>query len=1536
MSDIERKFRAAYDVSNVVKGVQAISAALERQNSVAEQAARSAKELSDSMRQLENAAKGVRDNLSHIHKSLSSVDKSFKSNNQALATSAQRFKEIESGVNRTNQALATATQYTSSYQGIQKVTLGQQRQMAKAFGTTSAVIGETGRRTQEVSTSVQGVNRAVSQSTTSNRRLHSSLSDVNLGWETMSRLVISRVLQSGLSQITRLVTQTTQEFAQLAVSISEIQTISQSAFSLGALRSVGEIAGDTRRLSDAFNIPQLEVLEASYQAISNQVRGAAESFNFITEAAFLAKASASTLNESVEILTATLNAFNVSTARTSEVAAALFRSKELGRLRLSDMSKDLGRSAVLANQLGVSLEELLGTFAGITIQGVKFSNTQTFVTNQMLKLLKPTDRMKEILNEWGVASSEAAISAFGWLGVMQRLESEFLKGTDRLGEAAEAWGTIRAIIGGTIVGDNAEQIAKSIQMIQDAEDSYLTAFQLRMQNQGEMFQRELQKIKNFLVSDIGRSIFEVLMTINDSFISLTTVVKALTAAVAPLSATWLAAVGVLKFLEAQQLKAAAATSAATAAKVADTAATAANTAALAQNAGAVSTWLARMRGLGSFALMAGKVAIALGAVYFAFRLLTRERDIARNFEDLSTSFDSLATNLTNLARNRALDEIRELADTEFKNINNSLNQVIESTKEANKEIKSTSEVIRDLSRNLEDAISRAEINNQALTRIFTRYNRDLDDVIVSIKNWREDYTDANREITRSLDAVYQAGSRVFNQLEDLRIQAATESMDPFSRALFLLEEGKRAGSQGLSLLDQGNVEEGNKLIDRAVQLMNQSELPVGNLIVSGLQAQMSILDRLHREGTQQITRDNNLAYAHLQQNFNDLYGSTGQRLGEVMQEMTRHGNELAEGAVQDFNSIGMRIEDLYRQASQLRFLEPQVAQSEILRITKELESLSTTAQRTFSDFTAQTRDRIADTKAFADLISSTITDIRGLSRDDLGFDREGGDRGARLVFERIKRDIENVARTTNVDMTQALQQIFETQLWGVDEEIKEFKDQIRDITTQIYSGEGSRDMLNAQKEGVQLSLEIAKDYRNIVESQKNALNEGQSVEQAILNLAQTRLDLEQKTTDLKREQVALGQRETQIQELSKIADDEAQAIADYRKELIQSGLAIRDMVSELGTQDKLVLADVLNMDLPTRHLRKLESWGKLDTLPDHLYRGEGPFSKAIEDIIQKDLDVLMGGIASGFTTEEMERAADRINSVMVALSGQTEIASRQVPQAILDFSKNLLSMDVGPENQRFKDSILEQMENFVGRSLAGTREPGIDEEWFQRSRDLMDPNQIGMSLKDSFTVFQDLLTDVPDRILTTPVAALAREFEELEQQLSIANRRLGVMNQEDLEAALAPVDMLGEMSEGQDAIASAINRLADLEVSLIDPQERLRQAIENLTATIQSTGGQGVSRFATGGKVPGVGNSDTVPAMLTPGEYVINKDAARSLGYNNLDGLNRGRFNPRRGTGDTIINNSNSFEVNSTGSERIDAKRLFNNLTREMSRKRIY
>ena len=45
-------------------------------------------------------------------------------------------------------------------------------------------------------------------------------------------------------------------------------------------------------------------------------------------------------------------------------------------------------------------------------------------------------------------------------------------------------------------------------------------------------------------------------------------------------------------------------------------------------------------------------------------------------------------------------------------------------------------------------------------------------------------------------------------------------------------------------------------------------------------------------------------------------------------------------------------------------------------------------------------------------------------------------------------------------------------------------------------------------------------------------------------------------------------------------------------------------------------------------------------------------------------------------------------------------------------------------------------------------------------------------------------------------------------------------------------------------------------------------------------------RFARGGVVPGVGNTDSIPAQLMPGEFVVKKTAPQSIGYSRLQRLN--------------------------------------------------
>jgi hypothetical protein len=63
---------------------------------------------------------------------------------------------------------------------------------------------------------------------------------------------------------------------------------------------------------------------------------------------------------------------------------------------------------------------------------------------------------------------------------------------------------------------------------------------------------------------------------------------------------------------------------------------------------------------------------------------------------------------------------------------------------------------------------------------------------------------------------------------------------------------------------------------------------------------------------------------------------------------------------------------------------------------------------------------------------------------------------------------------------------------------------------------------------------------------------------------------------------------------------------------------------------------------------------------------------------------------------------------------------------------------------------------------------------------------------------------------------------------------------------------------------------------------------------------RGGMAFQKGNLVPGSGNGDTVPAMLEPGEYVLNKNLVKAMGINNLNAMNFGMV-PRFQTGGEVV-----------------------------------
>ena len=124
------------------------------------------------------------------------------------------------------------------------------------------------------------------------------------------------------------------------------------------------------------------------------------------------------------------------------------------------------------------------------------------------------------------------------------------------------------------------------------------------------------------------------------------------------------------------------------------------------------------------------------------------------------------------------------------------------------------------------------------------------------------------------------------------------------------------------------------------------------------------------------------------------------------------------------------------------------------------------------------------------------------------------------------------------------------------------------------------------------------------------------------------------------------------------------------------------------------------------------------------------------------------------------------------------------------------------------------------------------------------------------------------------LGGMSQFFKNLDMQYIDAKKSVG---------AASPAAMMGKISN-QLGMLNLHQVRADMQNPAIKIPDQVMPDTEDMSqqkllASVREA--QQTATFNKGGK------ADTVPAMLTPGEYVINKSAAQSIGYGNLNRMNK-------------------------------------------------
>jgi TP901 family phage tail tape measure protein len=414
---------------------------------------------------------------------LSSVAESMETWNACARDTVQVLKEIASG------AIAAAAAMSK---------------LAGAFGTQPQVAGvkatnglPSAAAVEQVKTQVAPVDVPIKPviDTKPIKDAEMYVRNLTLSWATLARVVETQFIVRAMSMARDAIKEAYTANVQFVKSLSEVRAISPE-------RDLAQMSEGVKALSREFNVPIEQVVEAKYQAISNQFVSTSQQANILRAAAEASKVGLVDMGKAAEIVSAALNVYGKDSSEAEAMTAKMFKAVGEGHIRFADLANIISRVGPTARELGVSFDELLAAIDALSIGGMKPAEVATSLRASMTALFKPSKDLREELQG---LSAEQMIAVNGLVGSWAKLRGD-TNGT--IAELAKLVGNIRgmnAVLRET--GTGAEAFASSLGKIKAAGAGEFKGLVAEFRSTDvEKVTSETNKLAVFMATDFGASL----------------------------------------------------------------------------------------------------------------------------------------------------------------------------------------------------------------------------------------------------------------------------------------------------------------------------------------------------------------------------------------------------------------------------------------------------------------------------------------------------------------------------------------------------------------------------------------------------------------------------------------------------------------------------------------------------------------------------------------------------------------------------------------------------------------------------------------------------------------------------------------------------------------------------------------------------------------------------------------------------------------------------------------------------------------------
>lgn len=183
-----------------------------------------------------------------------------------------------------------------------------------------------------------------------------------------------------------------------------------------------------------------------YDTISAGFGSVAASSKIMNAANVAAIAGVTDTAVAVDALTTVLNSYNKSADQVGNVSDIMFKTVKLGKTTFEELGRSIGLVAATGSAMNVTFEEVGAAIAAATAKGIRSSQAITGLKQAIANITKPTKDAADMAEQLGVNFSSAGLKAKGFKGfIVDVLDKAAAKGVSAGTAMEKFFGSVEAL-----------------------------------------------------------------------------------------------------------------------------------------------------------------------------------------------------------------------------------------------------------------------------------------------------------------------------------------------------------------------------------------------------------------------------------------------------------------------------------------------------------------------------------------------------------------------------------------------------------------------------------------------------------------------------------------------------------------------------------------------------------------------------------------------------------------------------------------------------------------------------------------------------------------------------------------------------------------------------------------------------------------------------------------------------------------------------------------------------------------------------------